>query len=137
MQNSLSLNATHEPTVTWPSDIACREFAGLADLLNGIAALPRLVRLLEEQALAIKALTAEVKALRSGPQGTTDGWPDAKGAAKYLSRCDQTWTRCNQTWTARAIKRGRSGFARVFRSRSVAKAEENLRLRLFPCTFQR
>jgi hypothetical protein len=54
-----------------------------------------------------------------------------------LSRCDQTRTLCDQTRTACAIKGGQTGFARVFRSRSVAKAEENLRLRLFPCTLER
>jgi hypothetical protein len=84
MQNSPFSNGSREPTLTPATDAACREFAGLADLLTGIAALPRLLRLLEEHALAIKALTSEVKALRSGSQGTADGWLDAKGAAEYL-----------------------------------------------------
>jgi hypothetical protein len=54
-----------------------------------------------------------------------------------VSRCDQTRTLCDQTRIACAIKGGQTAFARVFRSRSVAKAEENLRLRLFPCTLER
>ena len=54
-----------------------------------------------------------------------------------MSRCDQTRTLCDQTRIACAIKGGQTAFARVFRSRSVAKAEENLRLRLFPCTLER
>jgi hypothetical protein len=63
-----------------------------------------------------------------------------------------TFSRVNPVWCRGAIKPGhcaikpgqrvrskvdRLVFARVFRSRSVAKAEENLRLRLFPCTLER
>jgi len=53
-----------------------------------------------------------------------------------LSRCDQTRTVGDQTRTACAIKGGQVEVARIFLSRSVAEAEENVRSRPLPDTLE-
>lgn len=55
----------------------------LGQLLVGIAALPRLLKLAEEQTLQIECLLREVRELRS-KVCDVDGWMDARGARAYL-----------------------------------------------------
>jgi hypothetical protein len=63
---------------------------GLGGLLNGIAALPQVLQLLEAQARDIKALRDEIRASRASRE-TKDGWMDAKGAAEYLDMSPGTF----------------------------------------------
>jgi hypothetical protein len=72
-------------------------------------------------------------------------WPDFDAPPRELitgsnfgmSRCDQTRTVGDQTRTERASKGGQVAVAHIFLSRSVAKAEENVRSRLLPGIFER
>ena len=66
---------------------------GLGGLLNGIAALPQVLQLLEAQSRDVKALRDELKTSRNSSHETKDGWLDAKGAAKYLDMCPNTFAK--------------------------------------------
>jgi hypothetical protein len=61
-----------------------RDVADLAQLLRGFATMPELLRLVQAQTNEIAALRTEISGLRSSSADSTDGWLDAKAAAKYL-----------------------------------------------------
>ena len=60
----------------------------LGQLLEGIAAMPQLLNLVEEQSLLIERMLREIGELRS-KVGDDDGWLDAKGARAYLAHMSE------------------------------------------------
>lgn len=61
------------------------DVAAFAAVIRGIAALPEVLRLLEEQATEIRKLKSEIQALKLTRFQKDDGWLNTKEAAAHLN----------------------------------------------------
>jgi hypothetical protein len=65
--------------------------ASFASVLRGIAALPEVLQLLEDQATEIRELKDEIHALKFARFQTDDGWLNTKEAAAYVDMSPNTF----------------------------------------------
>lgn len=63
----------------------------LSELLEGIAAIPTVLKLLKNQQQQIAAIQKEMSSRADGIKMDSDGWLDAKCAARYLGISENTF----------------------------------------------
>lgn len=80
------------PPVSTASDRAdSADAASFAEIMRGIAALPEVLRLLEEQTRETRALKVEIQALKQVRTQKDDGWLNTKEAANHVDMSPNTF----------------------------------------------